>query len=1231
MRLPFQRRRPSARRRQRSNLLTIATLAPLLSHAITFNPAPPANLDFSQLGRIGVAGDFSGISLYQFEEQNETPFSTNGSESLLAQLPNGAFASLIKTDASIHSMCSFTSRGGRVSGVVIGGNFTSLDGTPSQGIAMFNPNTSAITPLSGLNGQVNALLCDEATNMVYVGGNFRGANSTNAIAWYGSDGWTNLPFSGFNGPVTSITKAANGHIIFGGAFTGLGNASTPSTPDGQIINLSSANIISGGSSTRAGFSDAKNIICKTSGVDGPGNTWLLNDNTPGFWQANFNFGFQPTKIRLWNTHQDGRGTKTWRFTALPLNGILNLTYVDPATGRNASCTNQCPLSNDPKNPFTDFHFVNTVGMNSFRIDISDWFGAGGGLTGIQLFENDIFSYAINDFNEPACAGISSPSTATATGPWRTSPSLNSTSQYLTAQVGGAAIQNAASVVFFPDIKESGNYSVNMYTPGCLQDNTCSTRGQVNVTGLMSTGTINARFTTSLYQTNNFDKYDQIYFGYISASTAGGFRPSVTLTPLAGQSLANMTFVAQRVGFTLINSTGGLNGLFDYDPAVQVINTADFKNSAINALGAGFSGGSAVETLTTGGDVVYVGGNFTSTQAQNIVGINSKDQSIRRLDGGLNGEVVSMQLNGTNLFVGGKFSNTQDNAVPGLNNVAVYDTGSNRWSALGAGVDGKVLHVVAMKLNVTSNTPETVLSFTGEFKRVNAFGNNKALPVSGFAIWVPSMNNWLQNLNQTVPSYSGILTTAILDLPNGGGSLYAGSVSSSLISANGAATLSDTIGRFPVKIERAITSPGLTRRDSLANSNSSGVIAGAFYEKDGRNVTVLAGHFTATATNGSTANNLVLINGANSDTVSGLGSSIAENSTFVTVAVTGDILFAGGDVSGTVNGARVRGLISYNLASISFNTQPPALSGANTTVSSIAVRPNSGDVYVGGSFDSAGSLGCPGVCFFSTTLSQWNRPGLNLDGNVHCMMWASETVLIAGGGLTVNGTIRTSLASYDTGLMTWTSFPGSNTLPGPVDVLTPASSDGKQLWASGQAANGSVYVMKYDGSAWRPAGTTLLPGTVIRSLQVFTLTSGHDETPIVASNQALVLTGSIGIPGFGTASAAIFNGTTFEPYVLTTAPGNMPGTISKIFTQNQNFFASGGSKLPLVFVVLIGLAISLGLMLLLVVAGLLLDRLRKKREGYTPAPTSMYDRGSGIQRIPPHELLESLGKGPAPRV
>ncbi|KAL0938731.1 cellular morphogenesis protein [Colletotrichum truncatum] len=1225
MRLPFDRR-PSARRRHRSDLFAMTALAPCLATAIQFTPVPEANLDISQLGRIGVAGDFSGISLYQFEEQNEKPYSTNGSESLLAQLPNGAFASVITTDASIHDMCTFTLKNGETQGVVIGGNFTSLDGIQSQGIAMFNPNTTEVTPLSGLSGQVNALLCDQETNTVYVGGNFRAANSTNAIAWVGTDGWTNLPFAGFNGPVSSITKASNGHVVFGGSFTGLGNTSTPSTPDGQVINISNANITSASSSTTTGFSDPRNIICKTSGIDGAGNTWLLSDNSAGFWQATFGFGFQPTKLRLWNTRQDGRGTKTFRFTAFPLGGILNMTYLDPATGRNASCTSECPLSHDEKVTFQDFHFVNVVGMNSFRIDISAFYGSGGGFNGIQLFEDDINSYAVNDFNAPSCADSDTKSSSSATGPWTVSPSQQSSSQYLTAKLSGTISEKSASVTFLPDLKESGNYSVNLYTPGCIQDGTCSTRGQVNITGVMSSSG-NAKFTTSLYQTNNFDKYDQIYFGYIEASSADGFRPSVTLTPLAGQSIDELTVVAQRVGFTLINSTGGLNGLFDFDPKAVTVST-DFKSSKINQLGSSFASGSAVTSLSTTGDLVIVGGNFTSKDARNVIGINTANEQTMALDGGLNGEVVSMKLNGTQLFVGGEFSNTLDNAVSGLNNVGIYDTSANTWTALGAGVNGKVYHVVPMLVNVTNEAePEPVVTFTGDFSEINAFGDNKAIAVSGFAVWVPSQKNWLQNLSGPVPAFSGILTTGILNLPSGG-SIYAGSMTSATISANGAVSFSEKFGQFPVKIQSPSSSSGtLSRRDSVSSGNITGVVTGTFYNEKGRNVTILGGHFTAEGANGSMVNNLVLIDGSNSNTITGLGSQIQDNSTFIALAVTGDLLFAGGDVRGRVNDVDVRGIISVNLQTSSFNsTQPPGISGGNATITDIKIRPDSGDVYVAGSFDSAGALGCPGVCYYDLSLAGWNRPGVNLEGTGHTLIWTSKSQLVAGGNFTLNGTSPTMLAMYSPDRQAWSAYPGEDALPGPVEVLTAGSRDRNQLWVSGTASNGSIYLMKYDGSVWRSAGITLLPGTVLNSLQVFSLTESHGNTDILDSNQILMLTGSIHIPGFGTASAATFNGTTFQPFALTIHDGNTAGSIAGIFTENEDFFTDNSGHLALGFVVLIGLGISLALIFIMVIAGMALDRLRKKREGYTPAPTSMFDRGGGIQKIPPHELFESLGKG-----
>jgi len=1116
------------------------------TQAITFDPVPSANLNLDNLGQVGLAGDFNGISLYEFEGQNENGFNTNGSQSVLARFPDGGFATLASADAGIQAMCSFIMQDGAMAGVVVGGNFTSLGGIESPGAALFNQNTSAITPLTGLSGQVSALLCDEDTNTVYVGGSFKGANSTNAVAWVGTAGWTNLPFSGFNGPVTSITKASNGHIVFGGSFTGLGNATGPSLPDQQIINISGANITSGSSTSTAGFSDPCFIVCKTSGIDGAGNTWLLADNTPGFWKASFGFGFEPTKLRLWNTHQDGRGTQTWRYTAFPIDGIMNFTYIDPTTGQNASCTSECPLSSNSSIKYQDFHFVNVIGMNGFQIDISAWYGAGGGLDGIELFENDIFSYAIDTFNEPTCAGIQTASTATNTGPWVVTPSQQSSSEYLTATLSGS---ESASVVFLPDIKQSGNYSVNMYTPGCIQDNTCTTRGRVNITGVMSTGTTNSGFQTDIFQTNNYDKYDQIYFGYIEAGSAS-FRPSVTLSPAPGQDIPNLSIVAHRVGFTLISSSGGLNSLFEYDPTQAVVDTSTFINSTFDQAGASLPTGAGVNALQTLGDMTYVGGNFTTTTFNNIFAVSTSGTS--SLSGsGLNGQVMTMLLNGTLLYVGGKFSNTSTGGSIGLSNVAVYDTSKNTWSALGAGVNGLVTNIVPLLMNITSDQPETVITLTGDFTQIIAFGNNDSVAVTGFAVWVPSHNNWLQNLPISTMAIDGELT-ASAGLP-GGGYLFAGSLSSSQLSANGAAVLSSGISAFPVHIQTATagSSNSLSKR-ATSSQNVSGVVTGLFYDNGGRNVTILGGHFTATGSNGSDVNNLVFINGSNSDTVTGVGPSLSQDSTILSLALQGDTLYAGGILTGTVNGASVNGLISFNLITSTFDTQPPALAGGD--VNAISVRPSSADVYVAGSFSEAGSLSCPAVCVFSA--SQWDRPGSTLGGIANAMVWGSQNYLVVGGALSVNG-VNTSLATYNVKAQNWTAGVGATAIPGPVTALAAATSDASQVWVAGTATNGSTFLMKFDGTNWNSVSALLASGSTIRGLQVLSLSKNHASSSLVPASETLMITGALNIPGFGNASAALFNGTTFQPFALTTTAANTGGSLSQIFSQNQNFFSTSG--------------------------------------------------------------------------
>ena len=1147
------------------------------TQGVNFTPTPSANLDFSGMGKVALTGDFDSISLYTYQQQNENGFSTNGTQSLITQLPNGDFATTASADGYIKAMCPFVMHDGTFAGVIVGGNFTSLGGVEAQGVAMYDAKTGKVTPLPGLTGSVNTLLCNEATNTVYVGGEFKGANSTNAVAWVGMSGWANLPFEGFNGPVNSIVVGSNGNIIFGGSFTGLGNSTTttPNQKDQQIINISTANITAVGTATAAGFNNASNIVCKTSGQDGSDNTWLLQDDTPGSWTAAMNFGYEPSLLRIWNTHQDGRGTKTFRFTAIPLNGIMNFTYTDPDTGEEGLyCDARCPLSSNKSVPYQDFRFCNTVGMSSFRIDISDWYGKGGGLDGVELFQNgklrpyfepvyrlwliftDIFAYAVSSLNEPTCANIQFGSNSTATGPWTITPSNLSNSEYLAANLSGSSLNaSGVSVIFEPDIKQKGNYTVTIFTPGCLQDNSCDNRGIVNVTGIYAASSAPVQ-PILLYQTNNYDKYDTIYQGPVDANS-DGFRPSVTLTPSSNQK-DSASIVAQRVQFSIGNSTGGLNGLYEFNPNAASPET-DFTNSTIDQAGMDLSQKAIITSIAVLNDVTYIGGNFSDSNIgfENIFSIGAGN-STALPNGGLNAEVMTIIAYEDLLYVGGNFTNTLNGSVTGLNNVAAYNTTSLKWQPLGAGVSATVYSIVTLEVNVTSNHPETCITVNGFFDQLNGFGPNKDVTVSGFGIWVPSRQNWLQNLQLQSQAITGQLST--MTNVTGGTPLLAGSLSSQDMSADDAVYLTDSptaINSFNVGIQPRQIGPQ-TRKRAISGQNVTGVVTGLFHTppaQGGLNVTILGGHFTATASNGSAIDNLLFLNNTATSTISGLSSGLDTDSAFLALATSNTVLYAGGTVTGKVNGGDINGLITYDLGLADYAyPQPPPFGGDGVAVNAITVRPNKDQVYVGGSFATAGSLPCPGVCVFEN--GQWSQPGSGLGGSVSALTWQNTNTLLVGGNLTVNNN-ATSLANYDTSKSEWTVLNGAaENVPGPVTALAPANKGASQFWVAGKATNGSTFLVKFDGSSYHSVGDALGTQTTILGLSVLHANNNNDGNNLVPKNMILLVTGQLNLPSFGNVSAVIFNGTTFTPFMLSTS-GNSPGSISQLFSESQVNFATAG--------------------------------------------------------------------------
>jgi hypothetical protein len=675
-------------------------------------------------------------------------------------------------------------------------------------------------------------------------------------------------------------------------------------------------------------------------------------------------------------------------------------------------------------------------------------------------------------------------------------------------------------------------------------------------------------STIIAQTNDFDKYDEIYNGHVDVTS--GFRPAVTLAPVAGQNPGNnvLTVVAQRVRFEIRTAQDNgteLNGLFEYDPNQQITST-NFTASTIDKAGASLNPQSSaiVNALATSNNQLYVGGNFTNGNGLNYI-FAVADSGPTALSGkGLNDQVVTIYPSGSTLYVGGNFTNTQDNSNGDLGRVAVYS--EDKWQSLGAGVDGLVTSIVPIS-NVTGNANEDVLAITGDFENVRAFGDNPSFAADGFAIWVPSQNNWLQNLDLTSITISGSITTFVN--MSGTERFYAGRVTSQGLGASGAAVLNsnNTLSSLGININLQPQQQASLRKRALTagqNANRTGVFTALFY-KNGDNIdkTILAGHFAATDKDGQNITNVVIIDSNNA--ITGFGDEVDANSTFGALGLLGDVLFAGGRVTGQVGDNKVGGVVAYDLANNKLqDSQPPALQGTNVTVHAIAARRNSQEVYVGGRFESAGALSCPALCVWDNERNQWNTPGADISGVVTNLLWVSDTKALVAGNLTV-GNNQTKVFTFDSTNSQFQEVVGAGNLPGTVDALCPANLDGSQMWAAGKTSDGNTYLQRFNGSNWNAVDDKLLgPGTNIQGLQALPLTQDHQKSDLLDQNQDLLILGQVNITGFGVASAALFNGTTLTPFLLSSAQGGASGSLSKVAAEYENFFQGGGKTITYSF-------------------------------------------------------------------
>ncbi|KAJ6262520.1 hypothetical protein Dda_3330 [Drechslerella dactyloides] len=1245
-----------------SSIISIWTALTSVASAINFTAVSLPNIVTQDYGRMGFVGDFESISLYQYAEQGTQTYFTNGNNAIITQLPNGDLMAVAVANGHINDMCLFTAKDGSQK-IIVGGNFTKLGDRPSRAIAFVDPNTGASTSVDGLAGTVNTLLCDQDSNTVFIGGEFTGGNSTNAISWPGTGDLKELPFQGFDGPVESISRMSNGTIVFGGRFTTVGNESLVSNPNGthkitqQVVNLDSAatTVLASAGSTRPGFSEPKNIIC-SDGTETPGNVFLFQDQAFGTWGAEFAYTFFPTKLRIYNSNFEGRGVKLFRFVSRPNNGIMNLTSVDPS-GNRYYCDAWCTLYPANKSmPYQDFNFINVIPTYAFRIDILDWYGAGGALNGVELFQDDIYAFADNTLNEPSCKSLQGPSASNVTGQWtsRGGPA-NSDSKYLTGTFSGPQLSDA-SITFRPDIKISGNYQVLVYTPGCLQDGSCGQRGRISVSGTFA-GNETSQPSAVLYQTNQFDKYDMLFQGYVEAN--GDHTVSISLKADPGQT-GPVNLVASKVRFILLapdgtavqpdsTSTAGpsqttgarlnLNGVFAYDPSAGI--KALEQGTSIGALATKLPKNITVNSVAIMDQTVYALGDIKADGFRNFFSIDGSGLQSVAL-GGLNGIVRDTFLTGKLLYLAGDFNDTADRSTDGLSHVAAYDLGSQQWSSLGAGLNGAPVKIVAMPINITGNL-ETTFVFSGAFTKILASDNLPETDVNGVAVWVPSKKQWLERISDAPFAIIGSLAQRI-DVPNspqffagsllftrrgftGGVGLVGGSKSPLALSRLGIdITIPSPTIPTPTQPNQNLTQPSNQKRavDSSLGLQPRGVQAGAFYRKG--NTTILGGRFSA-----GVFQNLAFIKDSQ---VSGVPeNALRGNNVVTTLLLTSnpDQLFIGGAINATVGGAPVGGMVVYDMGTNRFVSPQPqpllAAGGNTTTVYTITQQPNGRQIYVGGSFTQvAGGFGCEGVCVYDPQTFQYFAPGFGFGGVAYASAWTDSDTLVVGGALRLNGS-DVHLAQYKHSTSTWTVFANSSQIPGPVTTIFTPTGEENNIYIGGNV-NNTPFIFRWDGTKWNNLSAGLRPGSVLQGIEVFEIDGVHAENSLLSQNQILMASGNILLDSTSVnSSAAIFDGTSWTPFILTSHNDGSSGSLGAFISESKHTFNEGAGKLAVGLVVLVSLAISLALVFLIVVIGVIAAYIRRRREGYMPAPTRMSPTPSAqdmTERVPPDQLFQGVG-------
>ncbi|KAJ3504246.1 hypothetical protein NLJ89_g8037 [Agrocybe chaxingu] len=1206
------------------------------------------------MGIVGLAGAFAGLDLFSDSPVTFDP----ATSTLLSRSRDGSLSRLASTNSggSILAGCALDNT------FYLAGDFSSINGLAASNVASYSPSSGdfAAVGSNSPNGQVNALFCDTKDNKLWAGGKFSSPGSSIAVYDPEAGSWAAAPFTGIAGAqaqVNSIsTNSSDESIFFAGSFlTGFGNANA------ALNGTNNPNIDASPSSTQSGFSNIQNVLCP-AGPDGSGNSWFAADNsTPLVTVRTFSF-ISANGVRLGNTFQPDHGTTGFTVTTIPDNTVQTLKYVDPTTGQNTTCSDPCPLSTDSSILYQDFLFDRPLAITGVQIKLSQFTGASAGLHFLQLLSSGAFASSIEQNNGPSCFAPA-PSNATQTGQWsalQVDTDIPGTVQnVLVSSVPvGTLSSSGPTFTWMPYVSAAGNYDIRLVVPGCIALKDCAARTSVQVTIFPGGGL--PPFIQTVSQQNTENAATTVYSGPIlptSPDFSTTIRMSLADSPVGTGQNGQWTILADRVELVLTsanatassdgtNGTGGVGGLargfgfFEWPRSASSTSGIDgrraFPNTTLTSLDtlgfdvlSGLGGVNALASANLALNAVafhssglFVGGSFALTSgpasgSSNIVSF--KNGVLAGLaDGGLNGEVLSLLLNGDQLFVGGSFKDTRSGSTGDrLSGIAIYNVQTNSWTPLNAGVDGAVFSIGLV---------ENQIQVAGNFTKILSSPNsNTGIDAPGFAAWNVETSTWVNS--------GGFVSGRMTFVGNADSStqFVAGSVSSSRkFGASGLVMLQNGDENGPevlplsVDLSGAVSSStsssSLTRRAPKPRSAwmshmkfshifarqstpsqqtplpaalpaaAPAVLAGAFWKNGSQELAILGGNFSFVATGASSSSEAVAIYDQESSTVQGL-SGAQINGIVRTLLVVGDSLFIGGEF--TIPGASINGLALYDLSRNAWNLdglqslQPTA--GSTVVVRSITQSDSRSNlIFVAGSFAQAGSLRCQAICSFDMTSRQWNALGNGIQGEVSSVAYSgnNQETLVAGGSINLADNTASNVVEFNFDNATWVAVGTGSEIPGPVTALEVNSGNSSSLFAAGQSSDGtSSFLAFWNGERWSTLGSTLSQGSTVSQLTMVPLQNTHTANSIIEADRMLMISGALSTSS-GNASSALYDGQTVLPYIVSTSASGTAGSVSSLFHSFKTFSFSQRKFLATGVVILISIAIAAGVVFLLALIGIL---------------------------------------------